>query len=462
MGDLKSRLAPLFRRSSTAASTRSSASTSSNAFDSKQNRSRTSLLSKTRKSSLGATTVYEETEAPQLPALPLAPGNQVTRNAAEQTPDTSLETQRSTPLKKRGNPVLSVQAPTPDLLTATSGPDAAEQPTSEQEPLLKAATGGKVAPAEGEQDQLPARGEKSSQVGIQLAPDKLKPSRTETGYFDEPNTSAKMAYRKIWVKRAGASATLVQITEDDLVDDVRDRILKKYGNSLGRSFDAPDVTLRVIPKDQLHPIRHPPPERTLGPEEPMAGVLDSYYPGGQTVDNALIIDVPRRTPRHSPRPAPYYVEDSRPMESGSDYFPTMPAGQPSPQLPATLPLTTGHAQPPHHLPPHSMAIINTGYVPPLPSPGARTRHSHRPRIGRTHTTSPTVLTGAAASQGHGKMPLCLLFTLVLIFLLRVPETASQWCPGSSANTHTSTANRCPSPNCYPSTSSLLPTTESYS
>lgn len=75
-----------------------------------------------------------------------------------------------------------------------------------------------------------------------------------------PAISAHMLHRKIWVKRPNASATLVQIREDDLVDDVRDMILKKYQNSLGRSFDAPDVVLRIVPRESARAQ-----DRTLGP-----------------------------------------------------------------------------------------------------------------------------------------------------------------------------------------------------
>ncbi|PQE30210.1 response regulator receiver domain-containing protein [Rutstroemia sp. NJR-2017a WRK4] len=202
--------------------------------------------------------------------------------------------------------------------------------------------------------------------------------------------SATMVTRKIWVKRPGASATLVTINEDDLVDDVRDMILKKYANSLGRSFDAPDVTLRIVPREQRQ-------ERTLGPEEPMTRTLDAYFPGGQTVDEALIIDVPlRRTPRPSPRPNGHghhatYYDEVRPTEAGSDYFPPMPIPAPSPGLANSVPVVNAN----HHAAPliaHAMSVLTTGHVPPLPSPGSQRRHhSSRPRIGRTHTSSPTVI-----------------------------------------------------------------------
>lgn len=202
--------------------------------------------------------------------------------------------------------------------------------------------------------------------------------------------SPNMVSRKIWVKRPGASATLVTIHEDDLVDDVRDMILKKYANSLGRSFDAPDVTLRIVPREQRQ-------ERVLGPEEPMGRTLDAYFPGGQTVEEALIIDVPvRRTPKPSPNPHSHahhqrYYDEIRPAEAGSDYFPQMPITViPSPQLPNAVPATTHHPALTH-----SMSVLTTGQVPPLPSPGSIRRHHKdqlRPNIRRTHTSSPTVIT----------------------------------------------------------------------
>ena len=222
-----------------------------------------------------------------------------------------------------------------------------------------------------------------------------------------PTVNANMIHRKIWVKRPGASATLVTIAEDDLVDDARDMILRKYANSLGRNFDAPDVTLKIVSRVD-HASRQPAAERLLGPEEPIGRTLDSYYPGGQTVDEALIIDVPqRRTPRPSPRhqhPMPYYVaEDLRPGE-GSDYFPPMPAGQsPHTGAPPIAPSQPGVA---HHPSIHSMSVLTTGQLPPLPSPGSLSsakgsRHAHRPRYGRQHTSSPTVLSAPGNSALSG-------------------------------------------------------------
>ena len=208
-----------------------------------------------------------------------------------------------------------------------------------------------------------------------------------------PNMTT-MLQRKIWVKRPGGSATLVQIKEDDLVDDVRDMILKKYANSLGKTFDSPDMLLRIVSRGDHGQPRT---DRVLGPEEPMCRTIDTYYPGGQNVDDALIIDTPpKRTPRPSPRYNHYQsypmMEDQRPVESGTEYFPPMPA-----IVHPVMPGTAGsHENRSVHGDQHhrSMSVLNTGQLPLLPSPGGTRRHPermHRPRFNRQQTSSPTIL-----------------------------------------------------------------------
>lgn len=214
----------------------------------------------------------------------------------------------------------------------------------------------------------------------------LSKSTTTTesiGYFAQPAiimSTQIILHKRVWVKRQGASATLVQISEEDLVDDVREKILKKYANSLGRTFDSPDVTIRIVPRLDSHGHF----ERSLGPEESVATALNQYYPTGQTIDEALIIDIPhRRTPRQSPR---VYMDHHRPSENGGDYFSVMPVAlNHSPHL-HTLP----------QQPIHTISVLNTGQLPtvPLPSPGAVSRRhaSYRPKYGRTTTSSPTAIT----------------------------------------------------------------------
>ncbi|KAL5405142.1 hypothetical protein PMIN03_008665 [Paraphaeosphaeria minitans] len=225
---------------------------------------------------------------------------------------------------------------------------------------------------------------------------------TATDYFAGPsNFNAGMLHRKIWVKRQNASATLVQIREDDVVDDVREMILKKYGNSLGRSFDAPDLTLRILPRDNSAKGK----ERTLGPEEDMCRTLDAHFPGGQSVHEALIIDIPirARTPKPSPRVPQYYAHhDDSQNHAQTEYFPLMPIANPSPALQTAASHETraslAHA-------PHSISVLQTGTLPPLPSPGGLRRpNANRPKYPRHNTASPTTLTGGVPQSAPSSRP----------------------------------------------------------
>ncbi|OCL06139.1 hypothetical protein AOQ84DRAFT_83474 [Glonium stellatum] len=224
-------------------------------------------------------------------------------------------------------------------------------------------------------------------------------------YFSNgpPTFNAGMLHRKIWVKRPNASATLVQVREDDLVDDVREMILKKYANSLGKSFDAPDVALRIFPRDTNQKSG----DRILGPEEEMCRTLDAYYPGGQTVHEALIIDVPqRRTPKPSPRAIqhgmPYYFDESRPIDNATEYFPPMPVVNPSPAA-LTTASHDSRTSMSHAAHERSISVLNTGQLPPLPSPGtARRTHHARPKYPRTHTASPTALSSSTVTVNSSR------------------------------------------------------------
>lgn len=401
MADFKTRLLPLFRRSS-ASSAKSSASSTTSATEGPRSRSKTSLLLTTRgrRGSL-AEPVHEEEETAATPS-PSTPDTKTLPTLESQTAGTqqkprSLDVVRSAP-EQQHTPAVTLEEATPDPLKpsepATSEASSSEARAEEDGVINRAQTpqgrASRLQPAAHVQPKRP--------VKTLLEADSPRPQSEAGDYFGGPTaSSSRMLRRKIWVKRPGSSATLVMINEDDLVDDVRDMILKKYANSLGRNYDAPDVTLRILPRDQTH--RQSQGERTLGPEEPMARTLDAYYPGGQTVEEALVIDVPqRRTPRHSPRVhMPYYLaEDIRPGEHGADYFPPMPPGASSPLHPSNhsnAGSTSGTN--------HAMSVLTTGQVPPLPSPGGRgTRHTqNRPKYGRNNTQSPTV---AASSSLHGR------------------------------------------------------------
>jgi osomolarity two-component system response regulator SSK1 len=207
--------------------------------------------------------------------------------------------------------------------------------------------------------------------------------------------------RKLWVKRSGAAPTLVLLNPDHLVDEAKELILRRYQNSLGRQFDAPDVTLRLVARGSHT-------EQTLSPDEVLWEILDKTFPGGQKMDEALIIHVPtRRTPRHSPLlhapqqlPTYYYSDDNRPHENGTDYFPPM-ANLPIPSPSQNLNTHYNASEQPR-----AMSIITTGQMPPLISPGGTRRpHNHgslnranRPQFARHNTTSPSVGSAPVANS----------------------------------------------------------------
>ncbi|BCR85946.1 response regulator [Aspergillus chevalieri] len=195
--------------------------------------------------------------------------------------------------------------------------------------------------------------------------------------------NVEMPTRKIWVRRPGGSPTLVPILEDAVVDELRDQVIVKFTNSLGKTFDSPDIVIKIVPRDGS--TKQSTPERLLNPEESLTSVLDNYFPGGQRVEDALIIDAPpRRTPKPSPRPMYYHHSDS--AEHG-DYFSIVPmnANVSTPPTHVSSSATSVNAHPTP-----SISILATGKAPPLPSPGStRTnRHARRnPTI--RHPTHPT-------------------------------------------------------------------------
>jgi osomolarity two-component system response regulator SSK1 len=409
MTDLKTRLLPLFRRSS-ASPAKSSAPSSIVSVEGRRNRSRTSLLltPRGRRGSVAeAVREADESEAaisPTTPDLSGLPPSVINTLTEQREPRSSLSSRLAQ--DQKSTPAVTLEEATPDPLRPLNPSKAAEalqeakvdeEGTTEQSPTqpTQGATKKQVTP-----QKNPTRS-----VRTLLEADSPHPHSAESSdYFGGPTSSSAgmQQRRKIWVKRPGASATLIQTNEDDLVDDVRDTILRKYTNSLGRTFDPPDVTLRIVPRDGTH--RHGQGERKLGPEEPMARVIDQYYPGGQTVEEALLIDVPqRRTPRHSPKVhMPYYLnEDMRPVEHGADYFPPFPPGAPSPLHPSTQSAAGSHTG--NSYVTQGMSLVNSGQVPPLPSPGGRgTRHANnRPKYNRTNTQSPTV--ASVTSQHLGKL-----------------------------------------------------------
>ncbi|CRG87656.1 Response regulator mcs4 [Talaromyces islandicus] len=194
---------------------------------------------------------------------------------------------------------------------------------------------------------------------------------------------APMAQRKIWVKRPDASATLVSMPEDSVVDELRDNVLRKYSNSLGRTYDSPDLMVRMCPRAAQGP------DRMLSPEESLFALIDQHYPGGQTMAEALVVEAPQRRTPIKPSPRQSYYYHAEPGEHG-EYFPLMPVPI-NVNTPPAHPSSSNTSNVSAHQNP-SMSVLTTGKVPPLSSPGSRpNRHSRRPPFARHPTGSPTLI-----------------------------------------------------------------------
>ena len=215
-----------------------------------------------------------------------------------------------------------------------------------------------------------------------------------------------MFNRKVWVKRCGGTATTVTVREDDMVDDVRDVVLKKYHNALGKSYDAPDISFIIKPRRSTdHTPGYTLVERTLNPDERMIQVLAEYYPNGQLIGDALVIEVPPPVLRKTPRPSPHHGygshHEAHPSMEGSDYFSPKPGASGYSQV---LPTTSSQLS----LREPSISVLTTGQVPPLPgSPGGNNWRGGRPNPRRMQTSSPIIHSSnssVAAGTGPALMP----------------------------------------------------------
>ena len=81
----------------------------------------------------------------------------------------------------------------------------------------------------------------------------------------------------------------IQLNGDDLVDDVKDAVFRKYPIALARSFDAPDVSICLI-KHGAKPTSIE--SRILAVDEKIIDVLRINYPNGQRTEEALVIQIP--------------------------------------------------------------------------------------------------------------------------------------------------------------------------
>lgn len=121
--------------------------------------------------------------------------------------------------------------------------------------------------------------------------------------------------RRVWVRKPNSTPTTIIVYQDQIVDDLKQLIMSKYPNSLGRSCDPADITIRIdIPKsmptkkatgwnrpgsiismspDNLKSPRSPSislSSKVLEPDELLWNILDTHFPQGMTMNESFIIE----------------------------------------------------------------------------------------------------------------------------------------------------------------------------
>lgn len=91
--------------------------------------------------------------------------------------------------------------------------------------------------------------------------------------------------KRVWIKRdttgpVGSTPTTVQVTNQDIVDDLKSLILAKYPNTLAREVDPADL---IISRHNI----------VLLPDENVFSILDRFFPSGNpmTVNDAFLVSV---------------------------------------------------------------------------------------------------------------------------------------------------------------------------
>ncbi|BFZ53485.1 Two-component response regulator SSK1p [Savitreella phatthalungensis] len=108
---------------------------------------------------------------------------------------------------------------------------------------------------------------------------------------------------RLWIKRGtNGTPASIQLRESDLIDDVKDAVFRKYPVALARNFDSPDVSICVVKPGQTKGSSIE--ARVLAVDDEIGKVVASHFPGGQRVEDALVIQVPNTAARASPFLAP--------------------------------------------------------------------------------------------------------------------------------------------------------------
>ncbi|KAL2313433.1 Response regulator mcs4 [Schizosaccharomyces pombe] len=95
---------------------------------------------------------------------------------------------------------------------------------------------------------------------------------------------------RIWFKKVpdGITSSVI-LSEDHLVDDLKDAIARKFPIRISQYYDAPELSIRVVaPPNASSELQ----SRELSPNESILFVMETYYPHGQDFNDALLVASP--------------------------------------------------------------------------------------------------------------------------------------------------------------------------
>ncbi|CCG82332.1 Two-component response regulator [Taphrina deformans PYCC 5710] len=82
----------------------------------------------------------------------------------------------------------------------------------------------------------------------------------------------------------------IQLNNEDLIDDVKDAVFRKYPVALGRVYDSPDVSICLVTPSTISATSIE--SKVLPVDETIGDLLRHHFPGGQGIENALVVQVP--------------------------------------------------------------------------------------------------------------------------------------------------------------------------
>lgn len=104
---------------------------------------------------------------------------------------------------------------------------------------------------------------------------------------------------RLWVKRGvNGTPASIQLQESALIDDVKDAVFRKYPVALARAYDSPDVSICVMKATSNKGAVLE--AKVLAVDEELGQIIAAHFPGGQRVEDALVIQIPSGPPRASP------------------------------------------------------------------------------------------------------------------------------------------------------------------